>query len=193
MKKTLIRSFSVKIISVSAFMLTMIGASYSQQDSLLLSGKVKQKKGNYIEAISDFTNAIKRNEAEVQLYIKKFDEYNKFTDFEKAEKELNKPKIDSSFSIPYYLRGISYSYTGKETEAMDDLNAAIKINSKLGAAYYERGRIKHNSGKKDEGCIDLGTASSLGDTSAKEMFDEKFCWNEAVAANKEAVTKLKLN
>jgi len=193
MKRTFTAVFSLYFISFISVMLSITETCYSQKDSLALSGKVKQKNGNHIEAISDLTNAIKKNEVEVQQYLKKYDDFNKQSDFEKAEKELKAPAIDSSYSILYYLRGISYSKTGKENEAMDDLNTAIKINSKLGAAYYERGKIKHLSGKKDEGCIDLRTASSLGDSSAKEMFDEKFCFNEAVAANKEAIAKLKFS
>lgn len=193
MKKILTTSLSLCVISLFSISLCSVQVSYSQNDSLVLSGKMKQKKGNNNEAIADFTNVMKRNEADVLLYVKKFDDYTKLSDFERAERELKAPLIDSSYAIPFYLRGISYSRTGKNNEAIDDLNTAIKINSKLGAAYYERGRIKHELGKKDEGCIDLGTASSLGDSSAKELFDEKFCWNEAVAANKEAVSKLKLN
>ena len=179
--------------TVVSVMLSITEFSFSQTNPLVISGKEKQKKGNHNEAIVDFTNAIKKNDAEVQQYLKKFDDFSKLTDFEKAEKELKAPTIDSSYAIPYYLRGVSYSVTGKNSDAMDDLNTAIKIYSKLGAAFYERGKLKYSTGKKDDGCIDLGMASSLGDSLAKEMFDLNFCWNEAVIANKEAISKLKFN
>src|ERR1035437_7444199 len=121
MKKIFTTSFSLSFISLFSVMLSITETSYSQKDSLVLSGKVKQKKGNHNEAIADFTNAIKKNETEVQLYVKRFDDYNKLSDFEKAEKELKTPFIDSSYAIPYYLRGISYFMTSKNNEAMDDL------------------------------------------------------------------------
>ncbi|MFI5164604.1 MAG: hypothetical protein ACHQHP_05070, partial [Bacteroidia bacterium] len=131
--------------------------SFSQTDPLVASGLAKQKKSNHTDAITDFTSAIKTHDADVQKYLKKLDDYEKVSEFDRVEKGMEAPKIDSSFAIPYYLRGVSLSATGKDNDALNDFNTAVKIYHKLGAAYYERGKIKYTSGKKDEGCIDLGT------------------------------------
>jgi len=165
----------------------------AQSDPLVESGKVKQQTGNHEGAINDFTNAIKQNESEVQKYLIKFEEYDKINLFDRAEKGIEAPLVNVNFSIPYYLRGYSYSTTGKNNEAMDDFNTVIKINPNHGAAYYQRGKLLWSTGKKDGGCIDLGIAGSLKDSSAREMFDEKFCWKEAVAAYKDASSKVRLN
>lgn len=164
----------------------------SQADPLILSGKEKQSSGNHEEAISDFTASIRKNENEVHKFIKLIDEFIKLSDFEKAEKGAEIPKTDSSFALPYYFRGISYSATGKNTESLNDLNTAIKIDPKLAGAYFERGKIKWAIGKRDEGCIDFGMAASLGDSLSREKFEDNFCWKEAVVTYKEAETKLKM-
>ena len=177
----------------SFFILFLVIASNAQSNPLVESGKAKQKTGNLDGAVYDFTSAIKQNDAEVQKYLKLFDEYDKIPMFEKAEKGIEAPPIDKSFAIPYYLRGCSYSALGKNADAMNDFNTAIKINTKMGASYYERGKLLWSSGKKDEGCIDFGTAASLKDSSAKEMFDERFCWKEAIVSAKEASLKLRLS
>jgi tetratricopeptide (TPR) repeat protein len=165
----------------------------SQPDSLFTSGCVKQKAGNHESAIMDFSAACKKHDPEVQDYVKKWDESQKFTDFERAEKGLEIPAIDASFARSYLFRGISYAAMNKNEEALNDLNTAVKINPKSGQAYYERGKLVWLSGKKYEACCDIRMAMSLGDSMAKEMFDEKFCWNEAKLYYNDAVSKLKLN
>ena len=178
--------FSLLLISYS------LGICSAQTDQFIESGKAKQKEGNHNGAIDDFTNAIKKNLAEVQKYLKALDEYNKIPEFERAEKGIDAPPIDANFATPYYLRGVSNFSAGNSNEALNDFNTAISINPKMGAAFYQRGKIKWSSGKKDDGCIDLGVAASLKDSLAKEMFDDNFCWKEAVVAAKEAASKLRL-
>jgi tetratricopeptide (TPR) repeat protein len=163
------------------------------QNTLIESGKIKQHAGNHTGAIEDFTSAINQHADEVKKFLKMLDDYNAISSFEKEENGLEIPKTDENFAVPYYLRGYSYSVTGKNTEAMSDFTTAIKINPKLGAAYYERGKLLWAIGKRDEGCIDLGMAASLKDTMGQEMYDEKFCWKEAVNAAREAHAKIMLS
>lgn len=180
MKRIFTCTFYVYFISMISVMLIITESSFSQTDPLMVSGKAKQKKDNYTGAIADYTGAINKNEQQVQQYFKKYEGSNAIN------------ALDSSFAIPYYLRGVCLSATGKDNDAMNDLNTAIRINPKLGGAYYERGRIEHSSGKKEAGCIDLGRAAGLGDSAAKELFDEYFCWKDAVVSYSEATSKLRL-
>jgi len=166
---------------------------FSQRDSLLEKGLANQKAGKHELAIADFSEAIKRHASEVAAYVKKWDELQKFSEFERAEKGLELPPIDVAFAGSYYLRGISQAAMKNTDAATDDFTTALKINPKYSRAYCERGKLLWTLGKKYEGCYDLRTARNLGDTLAKELFDEKFCWNEAVLFHKEAVSKLKLN
>lgn len=185
--------FHKPALAFSFFMFFFYFTSDAQTNPLITSGKAKQKVGNHDGAISDFSSAIKQNETEVQKYIKLYDEYDKIPAFEKAEKGIEAPPINVNFAMPYYLRGCSYSVTGKNDNALNDFNTAVKINPKMGAAFYERGKLLWITGKKDAGCIDIGMAASLKDSLAGEMFDEKFCWKEAVAASKEASSRIKMS
>ena len=183
-----------KIISAFLFFTFLVSPFYSlAQPDVLESGKQKQKSGNHADAITDFNIVIKKNEGEVQKYMKQLEEYEKIPVFERAEKGVEVPSVDTNFAMPYYLRGRSYSATGKNTDALNDFNTAIKINPKMGVAYYQRGNLLWSTGKKDEGCIDLQMAGSLGELKAKEMFDQRFCWQEAAAAYKDASAKLRMN
>lgn len=163
--------------------------TFSQNDPLLKSALAKQKEGKHPGAISDLSAVIKNHEAGVQEYLKRLEQYRSSGDTSMK----NFPLIDRSYAIPYCLRGISYAATDKNTEAMNDFNTAINIDPSYGAAYYQRGKLQWALGKKDESCVDMGMAGSLGDTLAKDLFGYNFCWRDAVAAYKDAVSKLKLS
>ncbi len=179
-----------QIFTFSFFFLFSSFLCVAQTDPNVVSGKAKQKAGNHNGAIYDFSLSIKQHNDAVQKYFKALEEFDKIPD---AEKGNQAPAVDVGMAIPYLLRGQSYSVMGKNDYAINDFNNAIRINPKMGAAYYERGRILWTVGKQDEGCIDLGIAGSLKDSLATEMFDEKFCWKEAVQNANEAATKLRIN
>jgi tetratricopeptide (TPR) repeat protein len=170
-----------------------VNVLFSQTDSLLENGVVKQKEGKNELAKNIFSELIGKHQPEVNAYVKKWNEYQKLSKFERAEKSVEIPLIDSSYARLFYLRGISSVAIKSNSEAMDDFSTAIKINSKYSQAYYERAKLLWFLGKKYESCCDLRSACNLGDTLAKEMFDEKFCWNESLGFYKEALTKLNLN
>jgi tetratricopeptide (TPR) repeat protein len=167
---------------------------FSQSDSVLLTnGAAVQKSGNNAQAILELSSIIKKHEPAVDLFIKKCDEYQKFNEFERVERGLEMPAIDVSYARPYYLRGLAYAAMKNTGKAIEDFTTAVLINPELGSAYYERGKIRWSDGKKYESCCDFSRARSLGDSLAREMFDEKFCWNEALAYYKDALTNLRLN
>ena len=165
----------------------------AQSDQNIATGKAKQRAGNHNGAIYDFSQSIKEHNAEVEKYLSALEEYTKIPSFEREEKGMQAPSVDTKLSMAYLLRGQSYSLMGKNNEAIGDFGTAISINPKMGAAYYERGKVLWSTGKKEEGCIDLGIAGSLKDSLGTELFDEKFCWKEAVSNSAEASSKLRLN
>lgn len=179
--------FSAALFLVSAQL------SFSQSDTALTNGVARQKEGKHAPAIWAFSNSIKVHEEEVQVFLNAWDEYQKVSEFDRAEKGMTYPPIEVAYARAYYLRGKSYAAMNQNGEALNDFTIAIKIDQKSGAAYYERGKILWTEGKKYEGCYDLSVARSLKDSLAQETYDEKFCWNEAVALHKDAITKLKLN
>lgn len=166
---------------------------FSQTSSPLTTGLDKQKEGKHEQAITIFSEAILKNAPEVQAFIKKWDEYSKFSEFEQAEKGMELPLIEAALAKPYHVRGVSYAAIKKNDEALNDLSTAIKIDPKSARSYYERGKILWALGKKFEGCSDLGMAKVLGDTLAGDLYEEKFCWSEAITFYNDAMSGLKLN
>lgn len=164
-------------------------SSAQKADPLLASGKAKQQAGKHQAAIVDLTGSIKKSEPEVLKYIKKLETFNKMSAFEKADKNAQPPNIVASYAVPYYYRGVSFAATGKGADAMKDLDMALQISPNYSKAIYLRGKIKWDGGDKCEGCLDLALALALKDSSAKEMFDDKLCWAEAIKLYKDADSK----
>src|ERR1035437_5115531 len=103
MKRIFTCTSYVYFISMISVMLIITESSFSQTDPLMVSGKAKQKKDNYTGAIADYTGAINKNEQQVQQYFKKYEGSNAIN------------ALDSSFAIPYYLRGFFLPPTEKIT------------------------------------------------------------------------------
>lgn len=165
----------------------------SQNGASLKGALAKQKEGKHEQAIADLTEIIAGHTAEVQAYISTWDEVAKWSDAERAEKGLKFPSLDSTYAKPYLVRGISYAAMLKNDKAFNDFEIAVKITPLSARAYYERGKIQFLLGKKFEGCSDLGTAKVLGDSLAKDLYEERFCWSEAITYYKDAMSKLRLN
>ncbi len=175
------------LLNISAF-----SSIYSQSEVFYKNGLSKQSAGLHDNAIVEFTKAIIGNEAAVQKYLVKWNDFQKNSKFENAEKNIEAPPVDIALAKPYYHRGVSYAALKMKEEAIQDFTTAININQKFAKSFYERGRLLWDSGKKYEGCSDLSSAKSLGDTLSVDLFDNKFCWSEAVTYYKNAQSSIKL-
>ncbi len=182
-----------KKYSLVFFFILLSYSMFSQTDSIIASGFLKQKAVNYSGALADFSTAIKKNEDKVSAYINKLDSFNRASLTERSEKGVDVPIIDIDFARPYFLRGMVYLVINKNEEAINDFTFCIKINPKMESAYYQRGKTLWSIGKKDESCFDLGIAGQLKDSLAKNLFDEHFCWKNAEIAYKAATSKFKFN
>lgn len=178
------------ITFVFSFSFALAGSTAAE---LVKSGETKNKAGKYQEALADFEQAVKLNEAETQKYLKNLEQYNNLTDFEKASIENAELfEIRHDLAVPYYGRGMAYVGLGRKEEAMKDFEMAIKIDGKYGDALCERGLLKHAAGQKDEGCIDLRAGADLGSAKAKDEYESKFCWNSSLNYAKEGLSKYRL-
>lgn len=177
-----------------AFVLSYsVSIAAGSASELIKSGETKNKAGKYQEALADFDQAVKLNEAETQKYLKNLEQYNNLSDFEKASVENAELfEVKHDLAIPYYGRGMAYVGLGKKEDAMKDFEMAIKIDPKFGDAFCERGLLKHAAGQKDDGCIDLRTGADFGSVKAKDEYESKFCWNSSLNYAKEGMSKYRL-
>jgi tetratricopeptide (TPR) repeat protein len=68
------------------------------------------------------------------------------------------------------MRGVYYMERNKASEALDDLNKAVKITQSAKAFYY-RGALLYDMKKTDDACSDLKKAKELGYAEAKKKAD----------------------
>ena len=83
-----------------------------------------------------------------------------FTDvIEKAEKEQN--RFNPFLALAYNNRGVYLKKEGKQTEALEDYNKAIKSNAGYEKAWVNRGNIYLAQGKLDDALSDYNQALKL--------------------------------
>lgn len=112
------------------------------------SGKLYQKKGDFKNAIIEFTEAIKFSKINGEDYPIVYDYHSS--------------------------RGICFLKLDKFNEAVEDFNYAIKLNDKKSGIYSNRGYALFKINKKEEACESWKKATELGDNSANSYI-VKFC------------------
>lgn len=184
-----------KIFTLLVMVSISAGAVFSQNTftDLIKSGQTKLDAKNFAGASQDFSSALKSKEGEINSYVKKRQEYDKLSDFEKASldnAELFAPRND--YAQPFYYRGLANIGLGQKDQAYKDFDMAAYIDPKYAGALYERGKLKVANGDKDGGCVDIRTAADLGSLAAKEAYDDNFCWSNSLNYVKEGQTKYNL-
>ena len=113
-------------------------------------GLEEYKKGNYQEAIEDFTKAIESRSEDAFLYNNRGLAYFKAKKYDKALSDFSKAiQLKPNYAVAYCNRGLSYFKTAaggnKEPfdKAIPDFTKALKLNPKYVDAYYNRGLAHH--------------------------------------------------
>lgn len=185
LKKLLLALF----IPVVAF-----SAPAQKVEDFMASGQKKMDMGDNPGAIKDFAEAIKLNQTETDSYLKKRKEYNGLSDYEKALVESGEVlTVKHELAVPYYSRGMAYAATSTKDLAQKDFETAVDIDPKYADALLQRGVMRHEAGKKEEGCMDIRAAADYGSEKAKEIYEDKFCWNSSLNYAKDGMSHLKLN
>ncbi len=105
-------------------------------------GTASFKQGNFADAISDFSEAVKINPKFVQAYNDRGFAYYNQGRFAQAISDYNKAiEIDLEYADAYYNRGLVYDNQGRFAQAISDYNKAIEINPAYLEAYNNRAHI----------------------------------------------------
>ncbi|MCX6313085.1 MAG: tetratricopeptide repeat protein [Bacteroidetes bacterium] len=157
------------------------------------SGDMKRDKGDFTGAIADYTTEITKIDADVQRIVKLKTDYDKMSEFEKANQNQDEVKKNySDWAKLYYGRAMCNVSLMKKVEATPDLGIAICLNSSFADAYYQRALIINSKDNRENACIDMSKAASLGSEKAKVAFDDNFCWNTAQQHYKDGCSNLTL-
>ncbi len=152
-------------------------------------------KGNYKEAIDDFTEFLKTNKHSHTIYYKRGLAYEKANDPVKAEEDFKKAcmygyevacnkKVASVGDFvdtgnetkrtanDWYNIGIGFCGTGDYKKALEPLNAAVKLDPKMTDAYLFRGLTYRKLNKYNEAMEDYNKIISL-EPNNKKAFNNR--------------------
>ena len=101
--------------------------------------------------------------------------------------------INSTFSLPWYLKGLSFHAQGKYDEAIQAYDEAIRIDYKYAPAWNSKGRTLINQGKYDDAIQAYDKAIALNSTFSWPWFNKGFAldaqgkYREAIQAYNEGI------
>ena len=126
------------------------------------SGVKAQQRGQYSEAIQDFTKAIKREEDYAEAYHARGLAYDRKGEYDQAIQDLTKAiELKEDYAEAYYDRGSAYHSKGEYDQAIQDLTKAIELKEDYVEAYAFRGLAYHSKGEYDQAIQDLTKAIEL--------------------------------
>jgi len=100
------------------------------------------KKGNYDQAIAEYTEAIRLNPKFSEAYIMRGLAYSQKKDYDLAIADYDKAiQLDPKDKWAYIGRGSNYDDIGNYDHAIADFDKAIQLDQKFALAYKNRARI----------------------------------------------------
>jgi tetratricopeptide (TPR) repeat protein len=103
-------------------------------------GLLFSERGDYDNAIAEFTEAIKLNPDYTNAYTSRGDAYYDTKDYDRAIEDYNTAlRIDPHDAAAYNNRGVAYKHKGLPDRAIEDYNAALRYDSHDAVAYNNRG------------------------------------------------------
>lgn len=126
-------------------------------------GDAYYKKGQYDEAVSDFTKALEINPKFAEAHYYRGIAYDKMGLYDEAISDYNKAlEINPKYALAYYARGFVYNqYKGQHDQAISDYSKALEINPRFVWAYVSRGICYSKKGQYDEGISDFSKALEI--------------------------------
>jgi len=103
-------------------------------------GLEEYEKGNYQDAIDNYTRAIESHPADAFLYNNRGLAYFKVKEYKKSIPDYSKAmELKPDYTMAYSNRGLAYFKIRSFDEAISDYTKAIELDSKYEDAYYNQG------------------------------------------------------
>lgn len=128
-----------------------------------------------------YQRLIDENPQDYETYLKRANEYYRYDQYLRALNDVNEalkyaPEGDNDTRFQALtLRANIYENTGKPGEALDDLNAAIKIDPANYVAIYQRANIEYELGDYQEAKTDYKRLLRLNARSVEALFGMARC------------------
>lgn len=125
-------------------------------------GLASGAKGDYAQAIADYTEAIKYDPRYPISYNNRGVAYFKTGDNDRAIADYTEAiKLNPKVASPYANRGRAYREKGDNDHAIADYTRAIKLDAKYADAYVNRGLAYAAKGDSDRAIADYTTAIKI--------------------------------
>jgi tetratricopeptide (TPR) repeat protein len=79
------------------------------------------------------------------------------------------PTFSDNRSEAYYVRGVAQAKSGRNKDALENLNKAIELDPVFAPAHFSRGLVRSSEGLQKEALVDMDNAITLN-----EFYKEAF-------------------
>ena len=146
-------------------------------EEYILRGAESDQRGQYSEAIVNFTKAIELKPDYAEAYYARGHVYGKQGEYDQAIANLTKAiELKPDYAQFYYFRGLTYSGQGEHDQAIQDFTKAIELNPKLAEAYCFRGFVYEGQDEHDLAIQDSTKAIELESDYAKAYAIRGLAW-----------------
>lgn len=163
------------LILYCILLIFLIGCNPTDEMPHVKQGMYFRKKGEFKNAISEFTKAIEINPKNGIAYNLRAMSWAELKDFDQAISDFTEAiRINPNDGYTYTLRGIALCDTGAYRQSLSDFDTAIKINSKNVFAHTNKCSVSIILKQYEEACSYCQHACELGDCNGLRIL-KGFC------------------
>ena len=161
----------ILLISLTLLTLACINPHFDH----LRKGDSYADKGNWNEAIAEYTKAIELKPDFVEAYNNRASVYTDMGEYDKALADCTKAiELDPLSTIPYYNRSIVYLYKGEYEKTIADCDKILELGLNSPWVHYHRGMANFEMGNYESAIVDFTTAKSIStDSTFNQMVEQK--------------------
>jgi tetratricopeptide (TPR) repeat protein len=138
----------------------------ARSSSLVSQGKTDSNNGDYDRAIAAFSEAIRLDPKNANVFFDRGIAYGKKGDNDRAIADYNEAiRLNSNYANAFLNRGFSYFKKGDNRRAIADYNEAIQLDPKYALAFCNRGVAK----------LKINDASGKADLAKARVLDASIC------------------
>jgi tetratricopeptide (TPR) repeat protein len=177
-KNTVNKSIGIILPMVFFFLFSYASAQQEQGEPkdakfYIDRGNAHREKGQFDQAVDDFTKALKIDPKEANAYFYRGIAYGEKRQFDQAIDDFTEAlKIAPKGVGAYYYRGIAYTKKGQFDWAIDDFTKALEIDPRGADAYFNRGVAYYFKGEYDKSREDIKKAQDLGYKVSPNFLDD---------------------
>ncbi len=169
-------------------------ASYLVNKGAINKGQKNVEQNEYDRALEDFTNSIKLNPNNAQVFTGRANIYALKGQFNLALNDYSRAiELNKTDAQIFFNRAGAYSLTKQFDKAIVDYNTALTLNPNLTAAKQNRSYVYVNSGNYEKAIAGLSELIKANSTNANDYFYRSFAYfkmgknSEALADNTIAI------